>query len=124
MLPVVADEIEVEDELLAEAEFEEPLSVVAGLEVEVFDGQRRAGRLVFDTVAAFRFRDEMHSLGYAEDSYDTVVEIEDSDWLKHILSIEPESILLTAKRSKHFAVMLSSNGYLEVIARSVSFERE
>ena len=93
-------------------------------EVEVFDGQRRAGRLVFDTVAAFRFRDEMHSLGYAEDSYDTVVEIEDSDWLKHILSIEPESILLTAKRSKHFAVMLSSNGYLEVIARSVSFERE
>ena len=92
-------------------------------EVEIFDGHRLAGKLLFDTVAAFRFRDEMHSLGYIQGSYDTVVEIEDSDWLKQILSIEPESILLTARRSKHFAVMLSSNGYLEVIARSVTFER-
>jgi hypothetical protein len=92
------------------------------LEVSVYSGLRKIGKLSFDTVVAFRFRDEMHSLGFLEESYDAVVEIAQSEWLSQILALEPDAIHLTAKNCKHFAVMLSSNGYLEVIARSVGFE--
>jgi hypothetical protein len=92
------------------------------LEVSVYSGIRKIGKLSFDTVTAFRFRDEMHSLGFVEGSYDAVVEIAESEWLSQTLAIEPDAIHLTAKTSKHFAVMFSSNGYLEVIARSVGFE--
>jgi len=74
------------------------------------------GCIRFEGVAAYRFRGEMHSLGSAEGSYDTLVEIETSDWLHELLSKEPSHIWGSVRRKKHFAVFFSNNGYLEVIA--------
>jgi hypothetical protein len=90
-----------------------------GLSVCLTDGEIAAGRLSFDEVTAFRFRDEMHSRGFVEESYDTLVEILDSDWLRDLLDNEPKQILGSVEGSHHFAVLLSSNGYLEVVAKSV-----
>lgn len=94
----------------------------AELRVGISDGQIPAGTIFFDDVTAFRFRDEMHSLGYADGSYDTVVEIVDSEWVRELREIEPEQILGTVEGSRHFAVLLSSNGYLEVVAKSAQLE--
>jgi len=84
------------------------------------DGMRPAGVLQFGDVTAFRFRDEMHSLGFANESYDCLVEVVESDWHKELCRIEPDHLLVTVKESKHFAVLLSSNGYLEVVAKSAT----
>ncbi len=92
------------------------------LRVAISNGDIPTGVIFFDNVTAFRFRDEMHSLGYADGSYDTVVEIVDSKWLKKLVEIEPVQIMGSVKGSRHFAVLLSSNGYLEVIAKSVELE--
>lgn len=89
------------------------------LTVSLTDGELAAGRLSFDDVTAFRFRDEMHSRGFIQESYDTLVEILESDWLHELIEIEPKQILGSVEGSRHFAVLLSSNGYLEVIAKSV-----
>src|SRR5688572_24485928 len=83
------------------------------LSVGISDSHIPAGAISFNHVTAFRFRDEMHSLGYANGSYDTVVEIVDSEWHRQILEIEPERIHASATLSRHFAVFLSNNGYLE-----------
>lgn len=89
------------------------------IRVDLTDGEHNAGQLVFHDVTAFRFRDEMHSRGFIEDSYDTVVEISDSPWLSELIEIEPQQILGSVVGSRHFAVLLSSNGYLEVVAKTV-----
>ena len=78
------------------------------------------GQIRFRLVRAFRYRDEMRSLGYAKGSYDTVVEIAPSPWLDELRSIEPPG-LGDLEQQHHFAVMLSSNGYLEAIAAEVEF---
>ena len=72
--------------------------------------------IVFTDVFAFRFRDELHSQGFCEQAYDTVVELVDSPWQKELLAIEPKGGLLTVAGKHHFAVLFSSCGYLEVIA--------
>jgi hypothetical protein len=90
--------------------------------VRLSDGEIDAGTILFDEVAAFRFRGEMHSLGYADGSYDTVVEIINSIWLSELIEIEPEQIHRTVRGSHHFAILLSNNGYLEVVAKSVFFQ--
>lgn len=92
------------------------------LSTGISDGQIPVGTMLFDDVTAFRFRDEMHSLGYADGSYDTVVEIVDSEWVRELLEIEPKQILGSVNGSRHFAVFLSNNGYLEVVAKSVRFQ--
>ncbi len=74
------------------------------------------GAISFSGVAGFRFRDEMHGSGFAQESYDTLVEIVDSEWRREFLIIEPSGIWGSVKAKKHFAVFFSSNGYLEVIA--------
>jgi len=80
-------------------------------------GQDQVGGLRFEDVIAYRFRDEMHSQGYVHSSYDSVVEVIDSDWIEGLVKAEPEGIH-GAKGKKHFAVLLSSNGYLEAVAGS------
>lgn len=75
--------------------------------------------LRFDDVVAFRFHDEMHSRGFCPESYDAVVEIGRSEWLAELIGKEPEQILGSAKGKRHFAVLFSSNGYLEVIGAEV-----
>jgi hypothetical protein len=89
------------------------------LRVSLTDGIVDAGQLFFDDVTAFRFRDEMHSRGFIAESYDTLFEIQESAWLKELIEIEPEQILGSVVGSRHFVVFLSSNGYLEVIAKTV-----
>ncbi|MCK9605334.1 MAG: hypothetical protein M0R33_02665 [Methylomonas sp.] len=81
------------------------------------EGQDQVGGLQFEDVIAYRFRDEMHSQGFDTSSYDSVVEVIDSDWIAGLVRDEPEGIR-GAKGKKHFAVLLSSNGYLEAVAGS------
>ena len=71
------------------------------------DGQMIAGTLVFDDVTAFRFRDEMHSLGFADGSYDSLIEIVDSAWYKELCDIEPDRLLSSVTGSS-----LTVFGYL------------
>jgi len=70
---------------------------------------------------AFRFVDELHSAGFAPGSYDAVVEIAPSPWLEHLRAIEPSGYDQLQDR-RHFALLLSSNGYLEVVARELVME--
>ncbi len=76
----------------------------------------RIGIIRFVGLGAYRFRGELQSLGFAEGSYDSLVEIVDSAWCKELLSIEPNGIWGSVATKKHFAVFFSNNGYLEVIA--------
>jgi hypothetical protein len=81
-------------------------------------GNNQVGHLRFVDVVAFRFRDELHSSGFEKGSYDEIVELQKSEWLDQLRSIEPPGFgSLSGKR--HFAVLLSNNGYLEVVARDV-----
>lgn len=80
------------------------------------DGCDVVGSIIFSGVAAFRFRDEMHSAGFLQGSYDSLVEIVGSDWRQELSIIEPGGIWGSVENKKHFAVFFSSNGYLEVIA--------
>lgn len=81
-------------------------------------GRDLIGRLLFEKVVAYRFRNEAHSRGFIPSSYDAVVEVVDSSWLEELVEGVPEG-MIGAKGKKHFAIFLSSNGYFEVIADSV-----
>jgi hypothetical protein len=72
-------------------------------------GKDVVGVIQFRGVVAYRYRDELHSLGYASDAYESVAEVDDSEWCKELQFT-----------GKHIAVFLSSNGYFEVLADSVS----
>ncbi|WP_395374721.1 hypothetical protein [Marinicella sp. W31] len=82
------------------------------------DSSKLIGQILFDSVISYSFRNTMHSRGYADGSYDSLVEIESSDWMKWLLEIEPPMIGNTVAGKKHFAVFFSENGYLEVVADS------
>jgi hypothetical protein len=84
-------------------------------------GKDQIGQLRFLGVVAFRFVDELHSAEFAPGSYDTVVEIAPSPWLEHLRAIEPSGYDQLQDR-RHFALLLSSNGYLEVVARELVME--
>lgn len=79
----------------------------------------RIGGIRFNDVVAHRFHDEMHSHGFSEFSYDTVVEIIDSPWMDALIRNEPTGLMSSASGKHHFAILLSNNGYLEVISESV-----
>jgi len=81
------------------------------------EGQDHVGGLLFEDVIAYRFRDEMHSQGFETSSYDWVIEVIGSNWVEGFVKDEPKGIR-GAKGKKHYAVLLSSNGYLEAIAGS------
>jgi len=71
-------------------------------------GKDFVGVIHFGRVVAYRYRDELHSLGYTSDAYESVAEVSDSEWCKELQF-----------GGKHIAVFLSSNGYFEVLAESV-----
>jgi hypothetical protein len=87
-----------------------------------FDYLGKTGSLIgavrFDEVFAFRFCDEHHSHGWVEESYCAVVCIDESPWQQYMLRIEPKppSMGRTVANASHFAVMLESCGYIEVLA--------
>jgi hypothetical protein len=78
-------------------------------------GQDQVGHVEFSNVVAFMFRDELHSAGFVHGSYDQVVEIGDSSWLEELRAGEPSGFG-GLSGTHHFAVLVSSNGYLEVLA--------
>ena len=82
------------------------------------DGCDLISTIRFLGVAAFRFHNEMHSAGYFESSYDAVVEVSESRWRRKLHGVEPKQIMGTVSEMRHFAVLFSSNGYLEVVAES------
>jgi hypothetical protein len=67
------------------------------------------GKIQFQGVIAYRYRDELHSLGYSSEAYESVAEILDSPWCSE-----------QKFKGRHFAVFLSSNGYFEVLAENVT----
>lgn len=75
------------------------------------------GSIHFTGVMAYQFRNEMHSKGFCSESYNAVAEIKDSPWLAGLIRDEPTGIR-DGKDKKHFAVFVSNNGYVEVIAES------
>ena len=82
------------------------------------DGRDLIGAICFSEVTGYRFRDEMHSKGFVEGSYDALVEIINSEWCRELLDAEPNGTWGSVENKKHFAVLFSSNGYLEVVADS------
>lgn len=92
--------------------------LVATLEFEFRgQGQDWIGAAQFDGVLAYRFRNEMHSRGFLNDAYEAVAALDRSEWLEELRRIAPDGINDVAAK-KHFAVLLSSNGYFEVIAET------
>lgn len=80
-------------------------------------GKHWIGGIGFNEVVAFRYRNEMHGLDFASGSLDAVVEIRNSPWLAHLVDAEPKGIW-GAVGKRHYAVFVSSNGYVEAIAAS------
>lgn len=80
-----------------------------------WQGRDVIGKLTFACVAAFRFSDELHSAGYERGSYDVLVEILDSTWCDELARKNGSRGGETGATS-HFAVFVSNNGYLEVLA--------
>ena len=51
------------------------------------DGKMYAGGLRFHRVRAYRFRAESHcSAWYSKDAYDTLVEVEESEWIGELMA--------------------------------------
>jgi hypothetical protein len=72
----------------------------------------------FSDVLAFRFHDEMH-VDVPEKADGSIVEIQDSEWLKKLRAEEPSGISGVINKH-HFATFLKDHGYLEVIAERFS----
>jgi hypothetical protein len=92
------------------------------LAIAVVGAETESGRCVikFDNFIAFRFRNEMHSLGFLEASFDSVCRIVDSSWVAEMKKIRPAGLWYF--ETQHFAVMLSNVGYLEVLAEAVQVD--
>ena len=85
--------------------------VGADLQVEYQYGEggtQTIGALTFDWAIAYRFNDEKHARGFDSKSYDTLVEVEESPWLRELGE--------TGGKWRHFAVFFSKIGYVEVAA--------
>jgi hypothetical protein len=83
------------------------------------------GKIRFTHVISFRFGDEMHSRGFYSESYESLAEVVDSEWLSELSATEPRGLLTTELWERHhFAVFLSNCGFFEVIAEDWSFSTE
>src|ERR1700732_2821476 len=52
-------------------------------------GKPMIGTLAFPTTISFRFRDEPHARGFFSESYESVAEVLNSEWLSDLERIEP-----------------------------------
>jgi len=80
-------------------------------------GQDLVGCIEFESVVAYRFRNEMHSRGYSSDAYESLVEIAESPWKEEVSEIAPSGIG-DVSGAHHYALFLSSNGYFEILAHA------
>ena len=72
-------------------------------------GKDLIGMIHFHGLVAYRYRDERHSLGYPSEAYEAVTELNDSEWCRELNF-----------SGKHIGVFLSSNGFFEFLADSVT----
>lgn len=80
------------------------------------DGRMFAGGLRFLRVRAYRFRAEGHCTAWhIEDAYDTLVEVEHSDWVSELLAAEPSETWGRWKL-RHFLIFIDNAGAYEVAA--------
>jgi hypothetical protein len=88
------------------------------------EGQRRSACLRFVKQRAFRKRSEIYCTGWhVEDAYDTVCEVQGSDWVKELRAASvPEWRDQWVMR--HFIIYVDSFGCLEVVADSASLDDE
>ncbi|SRR5579875_552523 len=85
-------------------------------------GRSSIGILFFPHVIAFRFRDEPHiPVDFYSESYESVAEVSNSQWLTELEKTEPKSSYSKLWRRRHFAVLLSSCGFFELIADDCEF---
>lgn len=72
------------------------------------------GTVHFSLLTSFRYTTEYSSHGFFEESYDSLCEIFDSDWVREF---EERDLLRLTSPKRHFAVFFSDCGFLEVIAK-------
>jgi hypothetical protein len=75
------------------------------------EGRDGIGTVRFKGLIAQRYRDELHSVGYVQESYESIAEIQNSPWCAELKF-----------DGRHFAIFLSSNGYFEVLAQEYMLE--
>lgn len=85
------------------------------------DGAMFRGGLRFQRVRAYRFRAEGHCTPWhIEDAYDTLVEVEQSEWIGELLAAEP-SETWGHWNIRHFLIYLDGAGAYEVAAEDVEW---
>ena len=77
----------------------------------------------FSLVTAYRFTCEMYCGGFPDGSYDAILEVKDSDWLKTVCANAPRGHK-SPWRQRHFAMFLGSCGCYEFIADDVTVKNE
>lgn len=93
-------------------------TLVLEFEYSDSDGIDHVGSLEFDGISAFRFRGEMYSAGFVNSSFNAVVEIPHSAWIRELSRVEPSGLVSAIRNKKHFAVFMRHHGYFEAIAEN------
>jgi len=82
------------------------------------EGHMFVGGLRFDRVRAYRFRAESHCTAWhIEDAYDTLVEVESSEWVAELLASTPRD-QVSLWKIRHFMIFVDDSGAYEVAAES------
>lgn len=77
--------------------------------------ERHKCEIIFDKVVGFK--EEMSALcTFIPGSYDCVVELKDSDWIKSLAENSPEKF--SYWNPKHYALYLEDYGFIQVLANS------
>lgn len=85
------------------------------------DGVAFRGGLRFEKVRAYHFRAEGHCTAWhVADAYDTLVEVQDSAWVRELLAAEPAGAW-GRWAIRHFMIYVDSFGCLEVAAGAWSW---
>lgn len=87
-------------------------------------GHMVAGGLRFERVRSYRFVAEGHCTPWhVEDSYDAVVEVEESGWIEELLASEPRESW-GRWRIRHFLIFVDGFGAYEVAAENCGWLAE
>ena len=86
-------------------------------------GTRTYGSLSFDKIIATRTSSEICCTAWQiDDAYDTLVEVQNSTWLKEILdAVSPRLLSQVRGTPKHYMIYLDSAGCFEVLASSFEY---
>lgn len=84
------------------------------------DGRPCQGGVEFSRRRAYRYTAESHCTLWHLDAYDTLVEVEDSEWVAELLEAMPEDMRAMFEMH-HYMIYLDSSGCYEVVAASWRF---